>query len=251
MTERTTTSPTAVTNSTIGIDIGDLTSHICVLDGAGNVIETGTVATTPEAFAKRFERVDATRIAIEVGGQSAWIEESLSGLGHDVIVANARRLRMIYENESKSDEVDAEQLARVARMDVMLLHPIQHRQRSTRIDLAKARSRDMLIATRTSLINHVRGMLKSFGAKLGSRGAAYFHGWVRDQIPDELHCALDPIVDTIEGVAAQIAALDKELERLANEVYPATMLLRQVRPGEARGSPPALPRNQADAFQSP
>ncbi len=176
MTEHTTSSPTAVTNTTIGIDIGDRTSHICVLDGAGNVIETGTVATTPEAFAKRFERVDATRIAIEVGGQSAWIEEVLSTLGHDVIVANARRLRMIYENESKSDEVDAEQLARVARMDVMLLHPIQHRQRSTRIDLAKARSRDMLIATRTSLINHVRGMLKSLETKLGSRGAAYFHG---------------------------------------------------------------------------
>ena len=80
-----------------------------------------------------------------------------------MIVANARRLRMIYENESKSDEVDAEQLARVARMDVTLLHPIQHRQRSTRTDLAKARSRDMLIGTRTSLINHVRGMLKSLG----------------------------------------------------------------------------------------
>ena len=228
MTERSTTLPTAVTSTTIGIDIGDRTSHICVLDDAGNVIETGVVASTPAAFAKRFERDDPTRIAIEVGGQSAWIDELLGGLGHDVVVANARRLRMIYENESKSDEVDAEQLARVARMDVTLLHPIQHRQRSTRTDLAKARSRDMLIATRTSLINHVRGMLKSFGTKLGSRGAAYFHGWVREQIPDELRCALNPIVDTLEGVATQITALDKELERLANDVYPETMLLRQV-----------------------
>ena len=195
---------------------------------AGNVIETGVVATTPEAFAKRFKRDDSTRIAIEVGGQSAWIDELLGGLGHDVIAANARRLRMIYENESKSDEVDAEQLARVARLDLTLLHPIQHRQRSTCADMAKARSRDILISTRTSLINHVRGMLKSFGSRLGSRSAACFHGWVREQIPDELRCALDPIVDTLEAIAAQVMALDKELERLAKDVYPETMLLRQV-----------------------
>ena len=81
MTERSTTSPTAVTSTTIGIDIGDRMSHICVLDGAGNVIETGVVASTPAAFTKRFERDDPTRIAIEVGGQSAWIDELLGGLG--------------------------------------------------------------------------------------------------------------------------------------------------------------------------
>ena len=185
--------------------------------GAGNVIETGVVATTPEAFAKRLRRDDSARIASEVGGQSAWIDELLSALGHDVIVANARRLRMIYENESKSDEADAEQLARVARMDVTLLHPIQHRQRSTHTDLAKARSRDMLFATRTSLINHVRGLLKSFGAKLGSRSASCFHGWVREQIPGELRRVLDPVIHTLECVAAQITALDKELDHPAGE----------------------------------
>ena len=65
--------------------------------GAGNVIETGVIATTPEAFAKRLRRDDSARISIEVGGQSAWIDELLSALGHDVIVANARRLRRIYQ----------------------------------------------------------------------------------------------------------------------------------------------------------
>ena len=228
MTVGTTTLPTAVTSTTIGIGIGDRTSHICVLDSTGKVIETGFIATTPEAFTKRFGREDSTRIDIEVGGHAAWIDELLGGLGHDVIVANARRLAMISQNESKSDEVEAEQFARVARMDVTLLHPIQHRQRSTHTDLAKARSRDMLFATRTSLINHVRGLLKSFGAKLGSRSASCFHGWVREQIPGELRRALDPVIDTPECVAPQITALVKELERLAKGVYPETVLLRQV-----------------------
>ncbi|MBL4620460.1 MAG: hypothetical protein JKX88_10245 [Marinicaulis sp.] len=62
MPKSTTALPSAVNSTTI--DIGDRTSHICVLDYAGNVIETGVVATTPEAFAKRFKRDDSTRIAI-------------------------------------------------------------------------------------------------------------------------------------------------------------------------------------------
>lgn len=127
------------------------------------------MVTTPNGFEGRFKRIDPCRFAIEAGGQSAWVDELLTGLGHEVVVANPRRLRMIYENHSMSDEVDAEQLARVARLDPSLLHGIEHRKHSTRVDLGKARSRDMLVATRTTLINHVRGQMKSFGMKLGTR----------------------------------------------------------------------------------
>lgn len=83
----------------------------------------------------------------------------------------------------------------------------------------------MLISTHTALINHVRGVLKSFGARVGPKGAAYFHGWVEDQIPEELRDALRPL---LTAVGEQIALLDKEIERLAAEVYPETALLRQV-----------------------
>ncbi|MCP4073903.1 MAG: IS110 family transposase, partial [Hyphomicrobiales bacterium] len=86
----------------------------------------------------------------------------------------------------------------------------------------------MLIATRTTLINHVRGQMKSFGAKLGTRGAAYFHEWARKQVPEELKVALEPILDLLGDVDKQIKVIDTELERLAAEVYPVTQVLRQV-----------------------
>lgn len=93
----------ATTNDdvTIGIDLGDRQSHICVLDADGEVLETGTVPTTQAGMRRRFERCDHARIAIEAGGQSAWVAELLEGLGHDVIVANARRLRLIYANDKQ------------------------------------------------------------------------------------------------------------------------------------------------------
>jgi transposase len=232
MTETTTTTTTTATltksTSTVGIDLGDRKSHICVLDEAGQIIEEGTVATTAAGFRKRFERCEPSRIAIEAGGQSGWVNDLLSELAHDVIVANPRKLRMIYQNESKCDRLDAEQLARVARLDIKLLHPIQHRERCRRVDLAKLRSRDTLVSTRTALVNYVRGVLKSFGSRVGSTSAASFHRWVKDQIPEELRDALQPILTTLTTVAEQIALLEKEIDRLATEDYPVTALLRQV-----------------------
>ena len=155
MTQATTTSPTF----TIGIDLGDRKSHICVLDAVGEIVEESRIATTPKAMRARFEGLARTRIAFEVGTHSAWVSELLKDLGHDAIVANARKLRMIFQSDSKNDRLDAEQLARVARLDPKLLYPIEHRERSARADLAMMRSRDALVATRTRLVNHIHGVL--------------------------------------------------------------------------------------------
>ena len=90
----------------------------------------------------------------------------LAALDGEVVVANPRKLRMIFKSDSKNDRLDAEKLARVARMDPKLLSPIQHREQSTRMDLAVARARDTLVAARTRMINHVRGCAKSFATRL-------------------------------------------------------------------------------------
>ena len=132
MTEASTTPETM----TIGIDLGDRHSHVCVLDATGEIVEESRIATTPKTLRARFDGLAPTRIAHEVGGHSPWVSELLKGLGHDVIVANARKLRMIFQSDSKNDRLDAEQLARVARMDPKLLYPIEHRDRSARADLA-------------------------------------------------------------------------------------------------------------------
>ena len=149
---------TTLSTLTIGIDLGDRKSHTCVLDAAAEIIEESRMATTPKALRARFKGLAPTRIALEVGTHSAWVSELLKELGHEVIVANARKLRMIFQNDSKNDRIDAEQLARVARMDTKLLYPIEHRNKSARADLAVMRTRDSLVATRTRFVNHIHGV---------------------------------------------------------------------------------------------
>jgi hypothetical protein len=68
-----------------------------------------------------------SRIALEIGTHSPWISRLLSELGHEVIVANARKVRLIGESRKKDDRLDAQTLAPLARVDPKLLSPVKHR----------------------------------------------------------------------------------------------------------------------------
>ena len=143
-------------------------------------------------------------------------------------MANARKVRAIYDNDKKCDRVDAEQLARFARMDPKLLSPIEHRGKEARADLAVLRSRSALVDSRTQLVNHVRGCMKSFGARLSGCTTATFARRAAWKIPRELRRALVPILRTIAELTQRIAAFESRIERLGTERHPDTKRLRQV-----------------------
>jgi transposase len=115
---------------TVGLDLGDRYSYLCFLDTqSGEVIEEGRLRTTPEALRRRFYSEQwPLRIAIEAGTHSPWVSRVLEQeCGHKVLVANPRKTRLIYTNRRKTDEIDAENLARLARLDPKLLYPLKHR----------------------------------------------------------------------------------------------------------------------------
>ena len=217
-------------NSTIfvGLDLGDKFSYIVILNQDGEVIEETRLPTSKSAFQRKFSSLSPCRVAMEVGAQSRWVSHLLRELGHEVIVANARKLRAIYANPRKDDRADAEILARLARLDPSLLSPIHHRSPQAQADLSVLRSRDALVRSRTLLINHVRGIVKSVGDRLPSCSANYFATKVAPSIPEPLQPALIPILDTIASLSQQIRAYDRQIEALCASMYPETKLLRNV-----------------------
>jgi transposase len=138
-------------------------------------MEEGRLRTTPEALRRRFASERPLRVAIEAGTHSPWVSRLLEECGHEVLVANSRKLRLIYANRRKTDEVDAENLARLARVDPKLLYPLRHRGEESQAHMALIRSRQALVDCRTQLVNHVRGAVKSFGHRLPKCPARSFH----------------------------------------------------------------------------
>jgi hypothetical protein len=120
---------------TIGLDLGDRSSWYCVLDETGSVLLEQRLSTTPKAMREVFGAMPRSRIALETGMHSPWVSRLLSELGHEVIVAHARNVRLIGESRKKDDRIDAQTLARLARIDPQLLCPVKHRSAKAQADL--------------------------------------------------------------------------------------------------------------------
>ena len=214
---------------TAGLDLGDKYSYLCLIDTlSGEVVEEGRLRTTPEALRRRFASEPSLRIAIETGTHSPWVSRILEECGHEVLVANSRKLRLIYANKQKTDQIDAENLARLARLDPKLLYPVAHRGEDSQAHMALIRSRQALVDCRTQLVNHVRGAVKSFGARLPKCPARSFHKRASEHIPEPLRPALGPILEQIGSLTERIRNYDRKLETISKESYPETELLRQV-----------------------
>ena len=213
---------------TIGIDLGNRYSNFAVLDEAGELVEEGRLRSTPAVFHQQFAGRPQSRIAIEVGTHSPWVDRILRVAGHEVLVANPRKLRFNFKGETKNDRVDAEQLARVARLDPKLLAPIQHRKHQARIDLAVLRARDGLVRARTQLVNQVRGLVKPFGIRIGRCSTRVFGNRAVRQIPKDLRPSIVPLLRTIDTLAQTIRKYDKRIEKMAKDDYAEIECLRQV-----------------------
>ena len=178
--------PVTMPAVTAGLDVSDMYTSICVLDAQGETVERSRIRTTPAGVERKFRGVERCRVVLEVGTHSPWLSRLLDDCGHEVIIADPRKVRAISDNPSKSDDVDAEMLARLGRVDPKLLSPIEHRGPEAQAHLAVLRARDALVRSRTLLINHARGAIKSSGSRIKKCSTESFVRQADDDIPDSL-----------------------------------------------------------------
>ena len=213
---------------TVGVDLGDQWSVYCILGPEGETLMEGRLPMTKQTVAEFFQGLPAARVVIEVGTHSAWVQEVISGYGHEVLVANPRLMEGSKRRKRKNDRIDANKLARLGRMDPQSLHPIQHRSAEVRQDLVILRARDTLVAVRTELINTTRGLVKSVGARLPKCASPSFSKKVEESLPGEIREALLPLVQLVAAISDSIQEYDEQVEKLGSEKYGHTKLVRQV-----------------------
>jgi transposase len=219
-----------MTNSTItetiGCDLGDKQSELCILLPNGDIQRPPPVKTTRTGFRKFFAGRPQAHVVIEVGTHSRWVSDLLVELRHRVTVANPRRVKLISQSSFKRDSKDAELLARLGKADEALLSPVKHRGSEAQADLAVTKTRDALVRTRTKLINHARGLVKSFGERLPSCTAESFHQKALAHVPEALKPALEPLLSVLDRLDEQIAAFDHRVQELAKK-YPDVEVIAQ------------------------
>ena len=214
---------------TIGLDLGDRSSCWCALGADGEVMARGEVISERQPLELFFSRIPASLVALEVGSHSPWISRLLEKLGHEVVVANARRVKLISESSRKNDDVDAELLARLVRADRRLLSPVKHRGAEAQADLMGIRVRAQLVELRTQTVNAARGLVKPFGQRLASCDADTLTRANAGHLDVSIRGHAERLLGVVEELTKQIAACDSDLERIAKDRYEKeTAQLRQV-----------------------
>ena len=160
---------------------------------------------------------------------SPWVSRLLSELGHEVIVAHARNVRLIGESRRKDDRFDAHTLARLARIDPELLGPVRHRSRKAQADLTVIRARAGLVRARTSLINTARGLTKSYGERLRGCSPRKVNRELAEGLSPELQSALQPLLNEIESLSEGIREYNERVKQIAAQSYPEVARLEQVK----------------------
>jgi transposase len=214
---------------TIGMDLGDRNSCYCVLDSDGVIVEESRVGTTKASLSKAFGSIARCRVAIEVGTHSPWVSRLLRGFDHEVVIANPRQVKLISTSSRKDDRLDAQTLARLARVDPRLLRPIQHRSRKAQQDLMVIRVRAALVEARTGLINTARGLAKSLGERLPVCDTDQMGTEQTESLPVALQRVLEPLMEQVVSLTARVKEMDRKVEQIAREDYPETVLLQQVK----------------------
>jgi transposase len=207
--------------------VGDKNSQVCAKDASGAVVWEKKVRTTEAGFRGALGKLAPCRIVIEAGGQTRWIKACLETLGHEVKVADARKLRRIFQSESKSDVRDARELAEEAlwrwnRMSVVMLRSGKSQEK-----LAVLKARDVLVRARTAMVNVVRSVLKQEGVVVSKGSPEAFAKKAGPVVPEGLRAALDPVVRQIAALTEEIRGYDRRIET-AGSAEGAIRLLRTV-----------------------
>lgn len=213
---------------TIGMDLGDKFHLAVVFDEDGNELDITTVVNTKADISKYFKRFKGASVAIEAGTHSPWVSRLLEQIGCRVYVGNPRKLRFIWDSKDKSDERDARMLGMVCRLEPRLLHPLQHRGSQAQADRVMIKSRDILVRSRTKLINHARGVVKTNGERLPKCSSDSFVKRCTKHIPKGLWPALEPLLFIIGQLSEQIHELDAKINQMCMQHYPEAKRLQQV-----------------------
>ena len=200
----------------VAIDLGGKESWICVRSETGEILEERPhrTASLPQYLRRR----PPSRVVVESCSEAFHVADAALESQHQVRVVPATLVRSlgVGSRRTKTDQRDARILSEVScRIDLPSVHVPTHQARERRSLCAV---HEQLVASRTGLVNAVRGWSRQHGVCIPTGTMARFPDRARAAA---LHTSgglpefVGRILLVIEVMNAQIAAANDELQRLA------------------------------------
>ena len=214
--------------TTIGLDLGTRVTQVAVYNTAGNRIEERKISTAKDSLEQLLSRFPKARVVMEASTPTRWINNLARDLGHEVVIANPRRIPIITASIRKSDRNDARLLGEFGQFKPELLSPVELRDDAYQLVRAQLFAREQLVKTRSSLCTFVRSQAKAVGEKLPTGATRSFVEKMRPLLPKEIAGVLEPILRTIQHLSDEIKGSDAEVESRCKREFPRTAMLQQI-----------------------
>jgi transposase len=217
--------------SVVGIDVSDKDMKAVALDSEGEVVLREVVACRKAAMKTAFGQIEPCLIVLETGTQTGWLSHELIALGHEVVVANSRKVKAIWADERKNDWRDAETLARLGRSDRKLLHPVVLRSAAVQADLSVLRARNAAVRARVLLVNTTRSLVKGVGERVPACSTEAFARRCRETVSESGRTAIESLLTAIEAMTVTIRDYDRQIKATAQERYSEAVTPMSAVPG--------------------
>jgi transposase len=175
-----------------------------------------------------FGKMPRSRIALETGNALALGEPVVERVGTRSHGGPCAQRAADRREPEERRRMDAQTLARLARIDPQLLSPVKHRSAKAQADLTVIRGRGGLLRARTALVSTARGLAKSYGERLRVCSVRNMNAEKAGGLSPKLQKALQPLLAGIESLSERIRECNQGIEKLAQECYPQVAQLKQV-----------------------
>ena len=211
----------------VGIDVSDKHLQVCEID-ADDVVPGGRFVNTESKIRQQFEGKDPRRIIIEMGSNTRWIAELLKSLGHEVLIVDPRRIKLISGSLYKDDKVDALTLALLGTEAPRLLKTVPLRDLEHQKALTLVRARCCAVTGRTRVVNSIRGMLKPYGYRIPKSATSTLVTYLSENVDREILRLIAPLAELLETFDEQIAHYDREAKVLLPKLAPEAVRMCDI-----------------------
>jgi transposase len=211
-----------------GIDVSLEYSSVCVVDASGKIVREGKVLSEPDALISWFGSLglELSRIGLEAGPLSQWLYATMKQVGLVVELLETRHVRDAFKAMPvKSDRNDARGIAQLMRLG--WFRPVHCKSIGAQETRAVLTSRKLVQSKLQDVENHLRGILRGFGLKVGKTTNLRFAPRIRELVAN--HASLEMIAAALLAVHAvllrEFKAFEKQVRSMARQDAKARLLM--------------------------
>jgi transposase len=211
-----------------GIDVSLEYSSVCVVNASGKIVREGKVLSEPDALINWFGSLglELGRIGLEAGPLSQWLYAAMTQAGLVVELLETRHVRDAFKAMPvKSDRNDARGIAQLMRLG--WFRPVHCKSMSAQETRAVLTSRKLVQSKLQDVENHLRGILRGFGLKVGKTTNSSFGRRILELVTN--HASLATIAKALLAVHAvllrEFKAFEKQVRSMARQDAKAKLLM--------------------------